>query len=40
MPCTERGVFNDKIRQQIKAENNSGNDSGNNVSKTSYKESK
>lgn len=42
MPCTERGVFNDKIRQQLKAENESGNKSGNNrgnASETSYVES-
>lgn len=25
MPCRERGVFNDRIRKQIKAENNGGN---------------
>lgn len=23
MPCTERGMWNDKIRQQLKAENSS-----------------
>lgn len=38
IPCTERGVWNDKIRQQAKAENKGGIKSGN-TSKSSYKES-
>lgn len=28
LPCTERGVFNDKIRQQLKAESKGGKNSG------------
>ena len=37
-PCTERGVFNDRIKRQLKAESNGGNNSG--TPKTSnYKES-
>lgn len=37
LPCTERRVFNDRIRKQLKAENNGGNNSG--TPKTSsYKE--
>ena len=39
MPCTERGVWNDRIKQQIKAESKSGNNSGN-TPKSSYKESR
>ena len=37
-PCTERGVFNDRIRQQLKAESNSSSNSGT-PSKPKYKES-
>lgn len=37
-PCTERGVFNDQIRQQLKAESGSSNNSGT-PKKSSYKES-
>lgn len=38
IPCTERGVFNDKISQQLKAESsNSSNNSG--TPKRKYKES-
>lgn len=36
-PCTERGVFNDQIRQQLKAE--SGKSSSGSPSKPKYKES-
>lgn len=39
MPCTERGVWNDRIKQQIKAENKSSNNSGN-TPKSSYKENR
>ena len=39
MPCTERGVWNDRIKQQIKAESKSSNNSGN-APKSSYKESR
>ena len=40
IPCTERGVFNDRIRQQLKAENggSSSSDSGTS-NKPKYKES-
>lgn len=38
MPCTERGVFNDKIKQQLKAESKSSSNSGN-TPRSSYKES-
>lgn len=39
IPCTERGVFNDKIKQQIKAE--SGNNSGTTPTKSNeYKENR
>lgn len=38
-PCTERGVFNDKIRQQLKAENSSVSGSGT-PSKPKYRESR
>lgn len=37
-PCTERGVFNDRIRQQLKAESGSSNNSGT-PNKPKYKES-
>ena len=37
-PCTERGVFNDQIRLQIKAENGSSNNGGT-PKKSNYKES-
>lgn len=36
LPCTERGVFNDKIRLQLKFESNGGKNSG--TPKTSPKE--
>lgn len=39
MPCTERGVWNDRIKQQIKAENKSSNNSGN-TPRSSYKENR
>lgn len=39
MPCTERGVWNDRIKQQIKAESKGSNNSGN-TPKSSYKESR
>lgn len=38
IPCTERGVFNDQILLQKKAENNGGNNSST-PSKSKYKES-
>lgn len=38
-PCTERGVFNDKIRQQIKAESGSSSNSGTPKEPNKYKES-
>ena len=38
IPCTERGVFNDMIKQQIKAESG-GNNSGT-PNKPKYKESR
>lgn len=38
-PCTERGVFNDRIRQQLKAESGSGSNSGTS-NKPKYKESR
>ena len=37
MPCTERGVFNDQIRRQIKAENGSNDNDTPSLNK--YKES-
>lgn len=37
MPVTQRGVFCDLIRRQLRAENGSGNDSGG-TPKNSYKE--
>ena len=37
MPCTERGVFNDQIRRQLKAEN--GNNDSDTPSLNKYKES-
>lgn len=37
-PCTERGVFNDRIRQQLKAESGGSNNSGT-PNKPKYKES-
>lgn len=40
MPCTERGVFNDKIRQQLRAESGkSSNNSSTSHSPSKYKES-
>ena len=39
LPCTERRVFNDRIRKQIKAESDGGSDSGVSPKKSSYKES-
>lgn len=38
LPCTERRVFNDRIRRQLKAESNGGKDSGNSNKNSSYKE--
>lgn len=39
-PCHERGMWNDRLKQQMKAENgHSGNNSGN-TPKSSYKESR
>lgn len=38
IPCTERGVFNDHITQQIKAENSGSSNSGT-PKKSKYKES-
>ena len=38
MPCTERGVFNDLIRKQLKAESGSMN-SGTSPKSSNYKES-
>ena len=38
-PCTERGVFNDRIRQQLKAENGSGSTDSGTSNKPKYKES-
>lgn len=38
-PCHERGMWNDRIKQQMKAELNSGTNSGN-TPKSSYKESR
>lgn len=38
-PCSERGVFNDQIRQQIKAESKGSSNSGT-PNKNSYKENK
>ena len=38
-PCTERGVFNDQIRQQLKAESGSSNNSGTPNKPKKYKES-
>ena len=37
IPVSKRGVFVDRIRQQIKAESNGGSNSGN-TPKSSYKE--
>lgn len=37
-PCTERGVFNDRIRQQLKAESSSSN--GGTPNRPKYKESR
>ena len=37
-PCTERGVFNDRIRQQLKAESGGSSNSGT-PNKPKYKES-
>lgn len=40
IPCTERGVFNDQIRQQLKAENGShGSSNSGNSNPQKYKES-
>lgn len=39
-PCTERGVFNDQIRHQLKAESNGGKNSGTPKKKPKYKESR
>ena len=39
IPCTERGVFNDQIRQQMKAENGGSNNSGTHIQPNKYKES-
>lgn len=39
-PCTERGVFNDRIRQQMRAESSGSNNSGTPKSLDKYKESK
>ena len=38
IPCTERGVFNDRIRQQLKAESKGSSNSGT-PNKPKYKES-
>ena len=38
-PCSERGVFNDQIRQQIKAESKGSSNSGT-PNKNSYKDNK
>lgn len=39
IPCTERGVFNDQIRQQLKAESSSSSNSGTTPNKPNkYKE--
>ena len=38
-PCTERGVFNDQIRKQLKAESGGSNNSGTTPSSPKYKES-
>lgn len=38
-PCTERGVFNDMIIQQLKSESNGGSNSGT-PKKPKYKESR
>lgn len=38
-PCTERGVFNDLIRKQLKAESNSSSNGGTTPKNNKYKES-
>ena len=38
LPCTERRLFNDRIRRQLKAESNGGNNSSNAPSTNSYTE--
>lgn len=38
-PCTERGVFNDRIRKQLKAESSGGSNSGT-PNTPKYKESR
>ena len=38
-PCTERGVFNDRIRQQLKAENGGSSSDSGTSNKPKYKES-
>lgn len=37
-PVTERGAFNDKIRQQLKAESKGSSNNGTPKNKSSYKE--
>lgn len=39
VPCTERGVFIDQIRKQLKAENGGSSNSGTHNNPSSYKES-
>ena len=39
-PCTERGVFNDQIRKQLKAESGGSSNSGTTPNNPKYKESK
>lgn len=38
-PCTERGVFNDRIRQQLKAEYGGGSSDSGTSNKPKYRES-
>lgn len=39
LPCTERRVFNDRIRKQLKAESNGGSNNGGTPKTSKYKES-
>lgn len=39
-PCTERGVFNDQIRLQLKAESGNGSNNSGTPKKPKYRESR
>jgi len=39
-PCTQRGVFNDKIRQQLKVESGTSSNSSSPKKHSTYKESR